>query len=208
MPSNPSTSSAEDSPATTSLKPESDEGSQVSGVAYGSSLPEWFAIFDPDSCSWRTSAISLFGDSQPSSETWPRSGMTRSGRAFLLPRLVPRIAVSASSSWPTPTARLGDQRRGMPSPELAARRYSSGRRNLEDAVAMYPTPTANDWKGAGYRNGKDGRRFLTLTGAARERSGKVHDRAASGHLSPDWVEWLMGLPPNWTVLDSEPSETP
>jgi hypothetical protein len=42
---------------------------------------------------------------------------------------------------------------------------------------MYYTPDANCWKG--------GRRLRQL----------------SGHLSPLWVEWLMGYPIGWTVLE-------
>jgi DNA (cytosine-5)-methyltransferase 1 len=42
--------------------------------------------------------------------------------------------------FPTPAARLADKR-GMPSAETAtARMYDEGRRNLEDAVALLPTP--------------------------------------------------------------------
>ena len=29
-----------------------------------------------------------------------------------------------------------------------------------------------------------------------------------GRLNPQWTEWLMGLPLNWTDVDSSPSETP
>ena len=47
---------------------------------------------------------------------------------------------------PTPAARLGD-RWGMPNAETAARRMGEeGRRNLDDAVALLPTPAARDWR--------------------------------------------------------------
>lgn len=87
------------------------------------------------------------------------------------------------TKWPTPTAKLGDPRRGMPSQKLATSRFESGRRNLEDAVAMWPTPTAN------------------------RRSGlQSHGRnAILGALNPMWVEWLLGFPAMWT--DCGPSET-
>jgi DNA (cytosine-5)-methyltransferase 1 len=54
--------------------------------------------------------------------------------------------------WPTPGARLGDPKRGVPSRELAERRYVSGRRNLDDAVALWPTPTARDSTRGGVRD--------------------------------------------------------
>ena len=53
-------------------------------------------------------------------------------------------AADGLSLLPTPTARNGDERRGSPSPEVAARRFASGRRNLDDAVALLPTPSARD----------------------------------------------------------------
>ncbi|MGH9023892.1 MAG: hypothetical protein ACRDV9_12465, partial [Acidimicrobiia bacterium] len=84
---------------------------------------------------------------------------------------------------------------------------------------MWPTPTANDWKNAGYQQ-KAGRIFLTLPGAvgagrvptppARDwrsgrASGATHERNArplseviGGALNPAWVEWLMGFPLGWT----------
>lgn len=49
---------------------------------------------------------------------------------------------------PTPAARLGE-RWGTPSAETAADRFESGRRNLEDAIALLPTPTARDGDGRG-----------------------------------------------------------
>ena len=41
------------------------------------------------------------------SETWPASGMTRSGALSELPTLVPRTSVSGSSLLATPQANLG-----------------------------------------------------------------------------------------------------
>jgi len=55
----------------------------------------------------------------------------------------------AAKAWPTPSAKLGDDRRGFPSPELAAARIKSGRSNLDDAVSNWPTPTSRDWKDTG-----------------------------------------------------------
>jgi len=50
------------------------------------------------------------------------------------------------SLLPTPGGRLGDEsNRGM-SATTAAKRYASGRRNLDDAAALLPTPHARDWK--------------------------------------------------------------
>jgi hypothetical protein len=58
----------------------------------------------------------------------------------------------APASWvplPTPTAHCEPNQRGLPNAETAARRmFEEGRRNLDDAVALLPTPRARDVKGA------------------------------------------------------------
>jgi hypothetical protein len=46
-----------------------------------------------------------------------------------------RSQVAARESFPTPMARDGDPKRGMPSQEAATARLASGRRNLEDSIA-------------------------------------------------------------------------
>jgi DNA (cytosine-5)-methyltransferase 1 len=45
---------------------------------------------------------------------------------------------------PTPTAKLGDGRRGFPSRTVAGTRLAEGRRNLDDAIAFLPTPCASN----------------------------------------------------------------
>ena len=81
--------------------------------------------------------------------------------------------------WPTPTARLADQRGAQ------AKRYSDPKRSndLDDAVAAtpkeYPTPTAT-----------------------RRTGLQSHGRnVVIGQLNPTWVEWLMGFPLGWTDLE-------
>lgn len=82
--------------------------------------------------------------------------------------------------WPTPCARLGDPKRGMPLPESAAARLASGRRNLEDMVsAARATPTVS-----GNTNRKK----------PGTKAGDGLRTQAGGMLSPIWVAWLMGFP--------------
>jgi hypothetical protein len=66
----------------------------------------------------------------------------------------------------------------------------------------FPTPTTRDWKG-GYNekslirlDGKS-RRFDALPNAA---IGGAGTDIVPGHLNPNWVEWLMGVPTGWTEL--------
>jgi hypothetical protein len=239
---------------------------KTTSAGYGRPSSQSFATYDPATRSWRTSQLCLDGEPALYSETWPRSGTTRSGTAFRRPPSAPltsvtgglrwptpvhkpgggsvldggsnsrkaaarrgllptpraaakrtsRRAIDESRSapsieqaveleagilprelesldaapeswrrlWPTPTARLGNDKRGMPSPALAADRYAAGRRNLDDAVTLWPTPTASRRDGLQ----SHGRNVIT------------------GQLNPTWVEWLMGFPLGWT--DLEASETP
>src|SRR3990167_667155 len=63
---------------------------------------------------------------------------------------------------------------------------------LLDKRAMLPTPAQRDFKGAGTRNGK------TTPCIVEGRTG-----VKTGlKLQPNFVEWMMGYPSNWTDLNS------
>lgn len=86
------------------------------------------------------------------------------------------VAAGGVSLLPTPAARLGD-RWGQPNAETAQRRMGvEGRRNLEDAVALLPTPRASDTNGAGAHGsgGIDLRTAVDLlpTPRARDHNGR------------------------------------
>lgn len=111
------------------------------------------AHYDPASSCWRTSQ-GMFPSAWPtSSETCPRSGMTRGGVLYELPTPGPRTPGPASSSWPTPRATRGgsasetlallptpiaDNARGLP-------QHGTGYQSLPNAVvALLPTPITSD----------------------------------------------------------------
>lgn len=100
-----SMSSAADSRAKTSASPGREPGSTVPARVFGANTRVSLANFDPGTSSWRTSQLSLLEDSGECLETWPRSGMTRSGTAFQLQPLAPLTGGIASGLWPTPVAR-------------------------------------------------------------------------------------------------------
>lgn len=62
-------------------------------------------------------------------------------------------------------------------------------RNLNDQIAMYPTPTTDC---AGGRTKKYKQGGTPLTAAVQENG--------NGQLNPYWVEWLMGFPVGWTEI--------
>ena len=106
-------------------------------------------------------------------------------------------------NWPTPAAR---DYRSVTGREHLQR--DNCMQNLNVAAVYHqtwPTPSARDHKG-GYqggriRNGKAS--FDTLDVAVQHYSG---DKNKVGHLNPDWVEWLMGVPTGWTGLGSWETE--
>ena len=104
-------------------------GSRASGPASGTSSRESFANFDPDTCSWRTSQLCLFGGWMPFSEPWPRSGMTRNGNASRRQPLA-LITTAIECSF-APTARA--QYRGCSANRVDAGEANS---NLEDWLAI------------------------------------------------------------------------
>jgi hypothetical protein len=88
-------------------------------------------------------------------------------------------ALSARSTWPTPTV-CGNYNRKGASP-------TSGD-GLETAVRKCATPTARDW-----RSGK-------ASQATMDRNSRPLSEQIGGSLNPTWVEWLMGWPLGWTDL--------
>ena len=100
---------------------------------------------------WETDATGLLCEhSDVFSETWPTSGMTRSGTAYELPPWAPRTDDSVSSSsllLKTPTAQLGVNG-GAQHP--IKRKAGGHGPTLEDEVMhLLPTPTAAESTGSG-----------------------------------------------------------
>ena len=106
--------------------------------------------------------------------------------------------------WPTP--------RSAPSgPDYASLTRHSNGISLATAVALWPTPSANEYRTMDRdrlierreqckATVKNGNGFGLTLGNALTMAGE------SGALNPMWVEWLMGFPLGWTALDL--SETP
>lgn len=143
-------SSVEDSPARTSLRQVTGLALQAPGPGSGASSLDSLASFDRSTSSWRTSQRSFIEDWARYSETWPRSGLMRSGTAYLLPVLVPLTEETESGLLPTPTGtpygttnngRRGDgttyRTAGTPSLDTMARQ------------GLWPTPCAADWNARG-----------------------------------------------------------
>lgn len=182
--------------------------------------PTWrgsLAKFDPDTRSWKTAQLCLLGDSELSSVTWPRSGMTADGQCWELPMSERRTNATGFGSWPTPTVCGNYNRKGASATSgdglatavaMSLITTNSESMGAQTAKAMvFPTPTRRDHKG-GYTTEaltrKDGksRKFDALPNAVLNGAGV---ETSDGTLNPTWVEWLMGWPLGWT--DLKPLET-
>ena len=152
------TSSAEDSPAKTSAMPESEQESTESVADSGLNMRESFASYDPASSSWRTSQLCLGGEWSEYSETWPRAGMTRNGKAFELPMLVRRTEENEPGLLPTPVGpKSGSNRSSYPGAPY--------RPALSQIALMWPTPNVPN----GGRSPKDGMSLTGMTPDGKKR---------------------------------------
>ena len=94
----------------------------------------------------------------------------------------------------TPQAR--DYRTGQASRWEDKKRRS---RNLNDQIAMYPTPTTGAGVCGGTGNFQQLKK-LKEQGVISEDERRNMSQGNGGQLNPYWVEWLMGFPPGWTEI--------
>ena len=90
--------------ARTSASPEMELESTAQEADSGERWPGSLAKYDRATCSWKTAQLSLLGDLEPCSVTWPRSGLMLDGQCWELPTLERRTDASESGYWPTPNA--------------------------------------------------------------------------------------------------------
>lgn len=216
-------------PAKTSALPADRQESRESGADCSLRSSDSFASWNPLSgCFSRTSRqFSIFQQEQPYLENLPRSGSMRNGELFERPMLVGRTGESGrlcthgeadlvegqTMHWPTPQAR------DVKNPDMEGsgnyeRKIKNGWTiDLNSASANWPTPKARDSKSAEgqagmMRNDPDlnviASRF-SLPDPPTSTHGGKSPSGSTRRLNPDFVDWLMGLPPGWT--DYAPLET-
>ena len=103
----------------------------------GPSSSDWFARYDPETSSWRTSQVSFMEELNTFSETWPRSGSMRNGQVFERQTLAHRTVGNASSSsrdWMTPKA-----------DELSSSRWTTGR-PIEKSTHLSTQVVNTEWQ--------------------------------------------------------------
>ena len=181
----------------------------ASEVDCGVKSPVLLASYNPDTQSWKTSQTSLVATGDDGldefSETWPRSGMTRNGTAYQLPRLARTITeigsgLSATKEefyWRTPDTGSGGTPKAIFEGKTHRKSGSAIQIRLSDQVKLWPTPTANE-DAAGTPNGK----MQKMLGNHPSLRGNTPEEWALGTLNPTWVEWLMGFPLDHTDLNA------
>jgi hypothetical protein len=86
--------------------------------------------------------------------------------------------------------------------ETIQKRMSNGskyRSRLEEAVALWPTPTHG--KMAGGSGAFNKIQHLYLEGIITDQERRSMQAGNGGQLNPAWIEWLMGFPLGWTDLE-------
>lgn len=152
--------------------------------------------------------------------TWKVSATPARRLLFRLVPSAPRTGGTGARLLPTVTqfdATCGD----LKGKEYAGTRHAM---KLIQAVRLWPTPKASDFKGSGPAGSKSAEHDLrkdNLKGAVMyatpqardfrtgqrerfedpDRSNNLNDQIG-GQLNPMWVEWLMGFPLGWTDLNA------
>jgi len=193
------------------------------GPVFGLNIGELLTIYDRDSRSWKMSECLFTGDYARYSGPLRKSGMMRNGRIYEQATWVPRTKGKESGLWPTPTTqevesecelnergrriqKTGDGSRGL---NLARKvkfltphsnchtgpgRRGDGGENLQTAVKNFPTPRANDYKGGLRHDTESNRKEVDFY--LPDKINKME--GTTGQLNPQFVEWLMGYPLNYT----------
>ena len=100
---------------------------------------------------------------------------------------------SSLVTWP----RAGTMRNGK-----CFRRQLLARGTDANDSSLLPTPIASDWRSGKSskktldRNSRPLREIVTANALPSPTTGET-----TGHLSPLFVEWMMGFPPEWTALE-------
>lgn len=195
---------AADSPASRFPMPGSDEARQmtvISGRRCAASLPK----SDPLGSLARTLLESSAWNSTRCYLTWKHSDTPAGRSLFLLQPSMPRTSGDGSGLLPTPSASDPNlERRAQTAQNTYRTSWGSVRVQRRDGrssnlglagAVMWPTPTSV----SGHAVGR-----LDEWGGASARK-KVREMTtpeeSSGQLNPQWVEWLMGYPIEWTALE-------
>lgn len=216
------TLSSEVSPVRTSVLLDLVRAWKESVQDFSTRCVDWSKKSSPHSSSWKTSQPLELEVFERSLENLQIFGMTVDGRVYLPRKLEPLTLGKGGSYWGTPNTM---DHMAPRSEEAMERHLTQGARkgrsrpgNLREQVVnpkYWPTPTANEGNsnmggGAGKNTGK----FRPSLGymakhnywptptanMTNRRNSKPLNAVIGGKLNPQWVEWLMNFPLEWTGL--------
>lgn len=136
MESDKSTSYAEVFLAKTSASLESVPGWRASLADFGLRSPDLFATYDPDLSYWKTLHPYVFGDYPKFSDSFPMSGMMRSGKAYRQCPLALLTYELDNGLLPTPLASETGYRKAP---------FSQGGTALSTVLGGHVNPTFVEW---------------------------------------------------------------
>ena len=85
----------------------------------GSTWRAWLAKYDQHLCSWKTPQPSLFEDSEPCFETWPKWGLMLRGVCYPQPTSALHTCANESGLWlGTPTKAMSERSKEFKTPGL------------------------------------------------------------------------------------------
>lgn len=164
----------------------------------GGNWLEPFAWYDQDSRCWRTWQQSLVEVWESFSETWPRSGMMRSGIAYRRNPLAPLTRETVSTPLLlTPRAQESGERQ-----ETFLARMGDRSANCHSSLTAQlravklPTMGASEYKGASHKRFKGSQSFR----GAKMSEGLRTSLQDPKYLNPCFAELIMGLPKDYTAL--------
>ena len=188
-----------DSPASPFLSPGSVEARRMT-VTSGLKCCALSKSSDPLGSLVRTLLASSAWRSTRCFLTWKVSATPARRLLFRLVPSTPRTGETGARLWPTATAADSYTERLKSTQQKPWSMHSV---TLGDAVKMWPTPKASDYKGSGPAGTKSAVHDLkkhNLKGAVMFYPNMSQENG--GQLNPTWVEWLMGFPIGWTDLDA------
>ncbi len=159
--------------AKTSAQQEKAQASAANDQDSGQKWPGLLAKYDRDASLWKTAQCSLFEDSEPSLEIWPRWGSMRNGVAYQRQKPAHLTSGTGCGLWVTPCAQDAKPITGgnLYQTSTGSVRHMrpngiSSNRGLE-AQVMWQTPTVQDANGRDRHNQRNGTVRPSLLGQAR-----------------------------------------
>lgn len=143
---------------------------------------------------------------EPDGSAWPRPDTTEAPNKNSWKKNGPKSLVEAALLWTSPKARDGSKGAGGTAAEL--RRHSPDLNSQAKSMADWATPTEGAATGGNFRRGGARSQELLLAGQASSHptdsvpTGAESLPSGTRRLNPTFVEWLMGIPWNWTRTDA------